>query len=183
MRTVDFFPCKVCKSEDPKKELLVPVPAFSEDSSEIESISCESQSSLSKEQQTQLGLDVKHSLDNCEVTVLENGKVVCFKCLDKFFYDGSSQKCRRRSEYSTMQGCALSYDNTHCMFCQDAFQLDITSGRCLSRNRKVDFSKLDSGMGPQYDLENQAKQQRDEQMTGQMYNWDGYNDDGQNQYE
>jgi hypothetical protein len=167
----------VCQSPDPKKELLVPVPKYNEEDNEIESITCESKKKLSKDQKAQLGLDIKHVLENCEITVLENNKVVCFKCMSDFFYDGAAQKCRRRKEYSTMQGCALTYDNVNCMFCQDNFQLDFSSGKCISKSEKIDFSKLDSGMGPQYQLENQDAQQREEQMNSQMYNWDQYNDE------
>ena len=183
MRTIDFFACKVCKSPDAKDEtkLIVPVPDLDSETGEIKDISCQPQTDLTKDQKVQLGLDIKEALKHCEITVLEGNKVICYKCHDGFFYDGASQKCRHSSQYSTMKGCALTYDNVHCMFCQNGMQLDITSGKCLSKTHKVDFSKLDSGMGPQYSLENQAYQNREEQMQSQMYGG-SYNDEAEGLY-
>jgi hypothetical protein len=184
MRTIDFFPCKVCKSPDTKNEedLIVPVPELDSETGEIKNISCENQKNLSNDQKKQLGLDVKEVLKNCEITVLEGNKVICYKCHDGFFYDGASQKCRHTAEYSTMKGCSLTYDNVHCMFCQNGMQLDITSGKCISKTHKIDFSKLDSGMGPQYNLENQAYNQREEQMQSQMYSSNSFSDEAENNY-
>ena len=161
---------------------MVPIPELDSDSGEIKSIACKSQKDLSKEEKTQFGLDTKDVLANCEITVLEANRVICYKCQKRYFYDGAAQKCRLSSEYSTMKGCALTYDNVHCMFCQNGMQLDITSGKCISKSHKIDFSKLNSGMGPQYELENQAISDRDEQMQSQMYGSNMYSDEAENDY-
>ena len=148
---------------------MVPVPKINSSTQEIESISCKNQTELSNDEKIQLGLNTKDVLSNCEITELENNKVVCYKCEDDYFYDGAAKKCRASIEYSTMKGCSLTFDNVHCMFCKDGMQLDITSGKCFSRRHKIDFSKLDSGMGPQYEDENSDDQNRDDQMLSQMY--------------
>ena len=182
MRTIDYFPCKVCKSKGTGEELFVPVPDIDPSTQEIKSIACKSQTELSNDQKVQLGLTAKDVLENCEITELEANKVVCYKCKDDYFYDGAAHKCRATIEYSTMRGCSLTFDNVHCMFCKDGLQLDITSGKCFAKNHKIDFSKLDSGMGPQYEDEHQAVQDRDEQMQSQMYGSDKYGETPENGY-
>ena len=160
MKTLDYFPCKVCK--DSAHESIIPVPTIDPDTSAVTDIECLPFKSISKEQHEQLGLNIKGQLDHCMATVLQDQKVICYKCDSGFFYDGAAHKCRETSDYSTMNGCALTYDNVKCMFCNNDKQLDIISGKCLDLKNRIEFKKLDSGMGPQYEQANQAINNRDE---------------------
>ena len=187
MRTLDFHPCKVCK--DFKNTNVVPIPKLNPETSEIETIECLDLESLDKDQKTQFGLDLKDVLLNCDTTALENNKVICYKCEEEFFYDGSSQKCRRSDEYSTMENCSLTFDNVHCQFCHRDTQMDFTSGKCISKKHKIEFNKLDTGMGPQFEQENLAVNQRHQDIQGRMFDSgnsfsdDSYEDYTQGEYE
>lgn len=148
---------------------MVPIPSFSEDKSSLDSIECKALSALSQEEKIEFGLDHKDPLANCEITVLENNKVICYRCLDEYFFDGNANKCRKREEYSTMEGCEVSYDNVHCVFCQDDKQFDFTSGKCISKDHKIDMTKLNSQMGFQYQDYNEVVEGKNEDLLDGVY--------------
>ena len=158
--------------------MIIPVPNMVKESNEILSIQCLSLKSLKKPQLDDLGLDQHGSLENCDATTLENGKVVCYRCSQNHFYDSAAQLCRKTKEYSTMEGCAVTYDNVHCVFCQAAWQLDYTSGKCIGQDRKVKFKNVDAGMGPQFEQENKSMAEGRTEFNQNMFNdANAYNDE------
>lgn len=157
---------------------MIPVPEKVKETNEILSIQCLPLKSLKKPQLDDLGLDPHNSLENCEATVLENGKVLCYRCAPNHFYDAAAQLCRKTEEYSTMQGCAVTYDNVHCVFCQSAWQMDFTSGKCIGQDRLVKFKNVDSGMGPQYEQENKSIAEGRSEFGQKMFDdANGYSDE------
>lgn len=158
--------------------MIVPVPVLVKETNEILSIQCLPLKSLTKPQLEELGLGHRVVLDDCEATTLEAGKVICYKCAPNHFFDAAAQKCRKTKEYSTMEGCAQTYDNVKCVLCQSAWQLDYTSGKCIGQDRLVKFKALDSGMGPQYEQEQLSVNEGNHQITDNMFqDANGYNDE------
>jgi hypothetical protein len=146
MRTMSYFPCKVCKSETGK--VILPDADVDPQSGEILSIECKPFEEVHKDLLQEMKIKDQTKFDNCEATIFENKQIMCFKCGEGFYYDGVHQVCRETKKFPGMEGCALTFDNSHCVFCNSDLQMDITNGKCISKDAQIDFNSFGDNQSP-----------------------------------
>lgn len=146
MRTMGYFPCKVCKSQD--DEVILPDPDVDPETGEILSIECKKFEEVHEDLLKPMGIKSADKFANCEATIYENKQILCFKCADGYYYDGVGQVCRSQKKAPGLSGCSLSYDNAHCIFCSSDLQMDVSNGSCVSKDKEIDYNTLDENMSP-----------------------------------
>ena len=146
MRTLTYFPCKVCKSETGK--VILPDADVDPQSGEILSIECKAFDEVHEELLKEMNIKDESKFDNCEATIFENKQIMCFKCADGYHYDGIHHKCRESKDFPGLEGCSVSFDNSHCVFCNSDLQMDITNGKCISKDAQIDYNSLNDNQSP-----------------------------------
>ena len=146
MRTLNYFPCKICHSTNEEK--IVPVAEMDPKTFEILSVDCQAFESIDEETLKKFGLESEEQLENCEATIFENNQILCYKCAEEFYFDGATRVCRPSKDVPALRGCSVTYDNQHCVLCVDKFQMDLHSGRCQPDSDTIDLSKYDQFVSP-----------------------------------
>lgn len=146
MRTLKYFPCKVCKSDD--DTIVVPEADFDPQNGEILSIECKKIEEVHADMLKYLGIKNSNQLENCEATIFENKQILCYRCSEDYFYDGAHKICRPIEQFPALKGCSLSFDMNHCIFCDSEFQMDVTTGSCVEKDFKINTTKFDNEKSP-----------------------------------
>ena len=140
MRTLNYFPCKVCTRDG--DDVMVPVAEVDPKTYEILAISCEKTSDVTDEQKKDMGFQDDEQFEHCEATILENTQVMCYKCEKHLYFDATTKTCKSRKHTKSLEGCTLSYDNAHCTFCDEGYQMDASIASCISSDKKLDLSRF-----------------------------------------
>lgn len=146
MRTLTYFPCKVCKIEGDK--VYLPDAELDPQTGEILSVECKAFEEVDQKKLKKMKITSKDKFDHCEATIIENQQIMCFKCEDDYYYDGMHQECKEEKHHPTLQGCSLTFDGAHCVFCDTHMQMDVTTGSCAPKDKVIDLHKFDQEMAP-----------------------------------
>ena len=146
MRTMGYFPCKVCKSET--EDVILPEADVDPETGEILSIECKKYEEVHEDLLEELKIKSPEKFANCEATIFENKQILCFKCSEGHYYDGMSQVCRSEKKVTGLEGCAMSFDNAHCVFCNSNLQMDVTTGTCVSRDKEIEYNQMGENQSP-----------------------------------
>lgn len=146
MRTLNYQPCKVCRSSSDSRK--VPLAQTDPSTDQILSVDCVDYESMSDDKKKELKLENEAKFDNCEAMIYESGQVMCFKCVEGHYFDGASQTCRVSETHPTLKKCVMSYDNAHCVLCEKEFQMNAIVGECRDKGELVDYDKYAEHLQP-----------------------------------
>lgn len=165
-----YQPCKVCKLGD---DFNIPDVELNPSNNSLSSAECKPFDQVDEAKRKKFGLHDKNKFSNCLATIFESGTILCYKCEENYYFDGKSETCKNRDSAHHLKGCVMSYDNKHCVFCQDGFQMDYRYAVCKPESHEIDYKTYFKNM--QQKMQEQMQESMQEVMSGSNNSYQNQN--------